>query len=70
MAKLQMLECISGPLGTYRAGDIWDHPDEADAARIVAAGFAIRVDGLADEPVQPKALENPEAKASSKRSKR
>lgn len=64
--KIQMLESISGPLGSYKPGDIWDHADDEDAARIVAAGYAVRV----DEPVEPKAVENPEAKASSKRSRR
>ncbi len=64
--KIQMLECISGPAGVFKAGDIWDHHDDVDAARIVAAGYAIRV----DEPAEPKAVENPEAKASAKRSKR
>lgn len=64
--KIQMLECISGPAGVFKPGDIWDHYDAEDAARIVAAGYAIRV----DEPVELKAVENPEAKASAKRSKR
>jgi hypothetical protein len=62
--KIQMLECISGPLGTYRVGEIWDHPDAADANRIIAAGFAICVDSIANE------VETPEAKQAAKRSKR
>jgi hypothetical protein len=66
--KIQMLESISGPTGTYRAGEIWDHPDAEDALRIVAAGFAIRVDDVEETPASK--LETPEAKQASKRSKR
>jgi hypothetical protein len=65
--RIQLLESISGPLGTFRAGDIWDHGDEIDAARIVAAGIAIRVDGAGEHNAsQP---ETPEGKQP-KRSKR
>jgi hypothetical protein len=66
--KIQMLESISGPTGTYRAGEIWDHLDAEDALRIVAAGFAIRVDDVEESPAAK--LETPEAKQASKRSKR
>jgi len=66
--KIQMLECISGPLGTYRVGDIWDHPDAADASRIIAAGFAICVDGIVENKANE--VETPEAKQAAKRSKR
>jgi hypothetical protein len=66
--KIQMLECISGPLGTYRVGDIWDHPDAADASRIIAAGFAICVDGIVEDKANE--VETPEAKQAAKRSKR
>ena len=44
------------------------HPDDEDAARIVAAGIAIRVDSV-DEPVL-RLVETPEAKQAAKRSKR
>ena len=66
--KIQMLECISGPLGTYRVGEIWDHPDAVDANRIIAAGFAICVEAFAEEKAYE--VETPEAKQSAKRSKR
>lgn len=66
--EIQLLECITGPLGTYMPGDIWAHPDDEDAARIVAAGIAIRVDSV-DEPVL-RLVETPEGKQAAKRSKR
>jgi hypothetical protein len=66
--KIQMLECISGPLGTFRVGEIWDNPDAADANRIIAAGFAICVDSLTEEKAVE--VETPEAKLAAKRSKR
>lgn len=64
MPRIQMLECISGPTGTYKVGDIWDHPDAEDAKRIVAAGYAIL---LPDSPPEP---ETGESKMVQKRSKR
>ena len=66
--KIQMLECISGPLGTFRVGEIWDNPDADDANRIIAAGFAICVDSLTEEKAVE--VETPEAKQAAKRSKR
>jgi len=66
--EIQLLECITGPLGTYMPGDIWAHPDDDDAARIVAAGIAIRVDKSSDPALRP--VETPEAKQAAKRSKR
>ena len=66
--KIQMLECISGPLGTFRVGEIWDNPDAAEANRIIAAGFAICVDSLTEEKTNE--VETPEAKQAAKRSKR
>jgi hypothetical protein len=66
--KIQMLECISGPIGTFRVGEIWDNPDAADANRIIAAGFAICVDSLVEEKAVE--VETPEAKQAAKRSKR
>ena len=66
MPKLQMLVSIAGPTGDYQPGEIWNNSDAADCARLVAAGFAIEV--IEDHDL-PK-VENPEAKASAKRSKR
>ena len=66
--EIQLLECISGPLGTYMPGDIWSHPDDEDAARIVAAGIAIRVEKPSEPAVRE--VETPEGKVAAKRSKR
>ena len=38
--KIRMLTSISGTTGSYAEGDIVDWPDDKDAKRLIAAGFA------------------------------
>lgn len=71
--RVQLLCCLSSPVKTWEAGDFWD-VDDAEGARMVAAGVAIPAPAQATviEPVkaETKAPEQPEAKAAKRREKR
>jgi len=61
--KIQLLTCIVGDSFVYRAGDIVDMADD-EGRRCVDNNIGIQVTEGVPE------LENPEAKASSRRSRR
>ena len=56
MAKVRMLVTLAGSNGVWDAGDTYEC-DDAEAGRLVAAGFAERM-----QPVKPKTESRPSRK--------
>lgn len=51
--KLRFLVSIAGPLGAFAPGAETDWSDDADAQRLIAAGFAVRVEPVVESATVP-----------------
>ena len=59
--KLRFLTPMSGPLFNADTGDVIDLADDADAARIIAAGFAEPAEQVTAKDATEKATKAPPA---------
>lgn len=67
MTRVRMLVSLSGPAASYRPGDVAEL-DDADAGRLIAAGYARPVEPARDETAESRAATSRERAVTRRRS--